>query len=237
MKQLGLRILLLAVASFAGVSQPASGEIIEPDVQVSLTRINPTSGKTIWSVPFDRKLRPYRCEAYTNRIVAYLFEYDSKHGFEPENTKVVFLSSETGDKVSPFDTRNFLHPEEDPLITRTGSDGSMEEERSELSLPNGWRSHGVAGLAWRNSGKNSIYFFQGSQLKWTMILPDGAYNLAHWKDILIYRRHTEDNKRITDTLYAYPAGRDSTTWSFALPNDIPDRRWSDRKSTRLNSSH
>jgi outer membrane protein assembly factor BamB len=199
--------------------------MIEPDVQVYLERISPVDGKTIWSVPFDRELRPYRCEAYTNRIVAFFY---SKGGFAAQSTQVFFLNDKTGEAVKPFDTHQFIWPKQDPLIARSshGSQGSVEEERGELSLPNGWRSHGVAGLSWRNAGENNICFFRATKLEWTLTLPEGAYNLAHWNNILIYRRYTEGTKKIIDTLYAQPAGRDSTSWSFALPSDIPDRSMS-----------
>src|SRR6185312_12267340 len=134
-----------------------------------------------------------------------------------------FLDPKSGQKIPPFDTRAFVWPEDDPLIARSGSSGSVEEERSEISLPNGWRSRGVAGLGWRNSGSNNIYFFQGSFWKWSMTLPDGAYNLSHWNNILIYSRGTEQSNTLISTLYAQPAGSESTIWNFSLPSDIPSK--------------
>ena len=100
----------------------------------------------------------------------------------------------------------------------------MEEERCELSLPNGWRTHGVAGLSWRNAGSNDVYFFYLAKLQWTMTLPEGAYNLSHWNNILVFRRMTEKGNKSIDTLYAQPAGQGSTIWNFSLPSDIPDMR-------------
>jgi hypothetical protein len=202
----------------------ARGQMIPPDAQVSLDRIDPLDGKTVWTVQFDRNMRPYRCEAYTNRIVAFL--YPQKAGLSVDTAKVEFLSAKTGQTIPPFDTRDFIWPDQDPQIARSGngSQGSVEDERSEISLANGWRSHGVAGLSWRNSGSNKVYFFLRSQLQWTMTLPDGAYNLSHWNDILVFSRMTEEGNKIIDRLYAQPAGKTSTIWRFSLPSDIPDRR-------------
>jgi outer membrane protein assembly factor BamB len=201
------------------------GQVVRPDVQVSITRVNPLDGQTIWSVPVDRKLASYRLEAYTNRIVVFFYRADSDPNFN--NSEVLFLDAKTGRRVEPFDTLDFIYPNEDPQIARSrfGSQGSVEEERGEITLPNGWRSHGVAGLSWRNAGSNDIYFFEGSKMEWSMILPEGAYNLSHWNDILIYRRYTEEARRIIDRLYAQPAGQNSTIWVFALPKDLPDRPW------------
>ncbi len=56
-----------------------------------------------------------------------------------------------------------------------------------------------------------------------MALPYGAYNLAHWNDILLFCQSTEEGKKIIDTLYAQPAGKETTIWKFTLPEDIPDR--------------
>jgi outer membrane protein assembly factor BamB len=198
----------------------ARAEMIPPDVQVSLERIDPLNGKTVWSSSFDRKLRPYRCEVYTNGVVTFFYSL-KKRG----TRDVFFFDTKSGQKISPFDTRDFIWPEEDPLIARSGSQGSVNEERSEISLPNGWRSRGIAGLSWRNSGSNTVYFFQGSFLKWAMTLPDGAYNLSHWKNILIYSRGTEQDKTLINTLYAQPVGSGSTIWNFSLPSDIPSKPW------------
>lgn len=222
---LQIRLLVFITLAFALTLELTQGSIVPPDVQVSITRVDPVGGKTVWSYPFERALRPYRCEAYTNRIVVFLYRANADHNFE--NTEVAYLDAKTGKKVKPFDTRHFIWSDDDPEIARSryGSQGSVEEERCEISLPNGWRSHGVAGLSWRNAGSNNIYFFCGSTLTWSMILPEGAYNLSHWKDILIFRRNTEEGNRIIDRLHAQPAGQNSTSWVFALPEDLPDRKW------------
>src|ERR1051325_7297278 len=126
------RIRLLALASCLAACVRSSAQMVEPDVQVSLERISPVDGKLIWSVPFDREFRPYRCEAYTNRIVAFFY---SRDGFTGESTQVIFLNDKTGEVVKPFDTHQFIWPKQDPLIARSGhgSQGSVEEERGELS--------------------------------------------------------------------------------------------------------
>lgn len=206
----------------------ACAQIIPPDVQVSLDRIDPLNGKTVWTTPFDRAMRPYRCELYTNRVVAFL--YAMKDESKADATTVVFLNAGNGQRVAPFDTRDFVWPDEDPQIARSGngsggSQGSVEEERSELSLPNGWRSHGVAALSWHNAGSNDIYFFGRSQLQWIMTLPEGAYNLSHWNNILVFSRVTEKGNKLIYTLYAQPAGKASAIWNFSLPPDIPDKNW------------
>ncbi len=196
--------------------------MLPPDVQVTLECIDPLNGKTIWTNQFDRILRPYRCEAYTNGIVAFLSPVKG----DARTTEVVFLDPRNGSKVTPFDTRAFVFSKDDSQIARSGgygSQGSVEEERSEITLPNGWRSKGIAGLSWRNAGSNHVYFLRKAELKWTMTLPDGAYNLAHWNEILIYKRSTEEGKRIISTLCAQPAGKETVIWRFTLPEDIPDR--------------
>lgn len=213
---------LVLVACVLATCARSSAQIRDPDSKIFLERISPLDGKTIWAETFDLELRPYRFEAYTNRIVAFFY---SGGDFAALSTRVCFLNDKTGEAVKPFDTRQFIWSKQDPLIARSGhgSQGSVEEERRELSLPNGWRSHGVAGLSWRNAGENDICFFQATKLKWTLTLPEGAYNLANWNNTLIYRRYTEEKNRVIDTLYAQSAGRDSTSWSFALPSDIPDQ--------------
>ena len=102
----------------------------------------------------------------------------------------------------------------------------MREERSEISLPNGWRSKGLVDLPWRNDGSH-VRFLRNAKLQWTMALPYGAYNLAHWNDILVFCQYTEEGKRNIDTLYAQPAGKETTTWKFTLPEDIPDEPFED----------
>jgi len=199
----------------------AHASMVPPDVQVTLERINPSDWKTVWSVSFDRRLRPYQCEVYTNGIVSYLYSLKRKG-----TRDVFFLDTKSGRKIPPFDTRDFIWSEDDPLVARSGSSGSVEEGRSEFSLPNGWRSRGVAGLGWRNAGSNNVYFFKGSFLMWSMTLPDGAYNLSHWNEILIYLGGTEQSNTLTSTLYAQPVGSGATIWNFRLPSDIPSRHFS-----------
>jgi hypothetical protein len=200
-------------------------ELIEPDVQVSLTCLDVRSGKVGWGFPFARKLRPYRCEVYKGRIVVFLSSIDKTFG--GFNSTMVFLDSQTGKPVPPFDTRSFVYKDDDPQIgrSRLGSQGSVLEERSELSLPNGWISYGVARLPWWNSGSNKVYFFdrRSWDLKWTVTLPDGAYNLSHWQDILIFRKTKDENHKWTSHLYGQPAGSATPSWEFTLPKDIPDR--------------
>jgi hypothetical protein len=182
----GLRTRLLALISFCALAcRLADGQVVPPDIQVSVERIDPLDGKMVWSFPLDRTLRPYRCEAYTNRIVAFLYRVNA--GLNFENTEVVFLDAKTGKRTAPFDTRYFIWANDDPQITRSrhGSQGSVEEERCEISLPKGCRSRGVAGLSWRNAGGNDVYFFRGSRMQWSMTLPEGAYNLSHWNEILV----------------------------------------------------
>ena len=98
--------LLTLILAYAAACALTYGQIVPPDVQVSLECLNPQDGKTVWSFPFDRKFWPYRCEAYTNRIVAFL--YTSNADLTPDNTEVVFLSSKTGKRTAPFDTRDFI---------------------------------------------------------------------------------------------------------------------------------
>lgn len=205
--------------------------MLPPDVQVSLERIDLLSGKAFWTNQFDRKMRPHRCEVYTNGIVTFLFS------IKAIENKVVFLDPKTGKPIPSFDTRHFAGRKEDPQIAYSGGydrQESVEEERCEISLPNGWRSRGLVGLSWRNWGTNHVRFFRGPALQWTMILPHGAYNLAHWNDILIFRKYADEGNRIIDTLYAQAAGKEAMIWKFNLPKDIPDRPFEsfDSKSDR-----
>jgi len=218
-----MRLLLAALILLC--SPLARASIVEPDVQVFLTCLDTRTAKAVWSFPFARKLRPYRCEAYKGRIVVFLRSIDET--FAGLNSSMVFLDSSTGKPIPAFDTRLFVHKDEDPQIgrSRLGSQGSVLEERSELLLPNGWISYGVARLPWWNSRSNKVYFFdrRSWELKWTMILPEGAYNLSHWQDILIFRKTREENHRWTSRLYGQLAGSASPSWEFTLPKDIPDR--------------
>jgi outer membrane protein assembly factor BamB len=214
---------LLRIA-FAFFSVSVKADLIEPDLQVSLTKVDPANGKTIWTVPFDRSLRPYRCEVYTNGVVAFL--YNKNRG--PMASKVVFVDPESGKPVEPFDTREFIYSWQDPLVARSrwGSQGSVEDERGELRLPNRWRTKGVARLSWYNWGPNKIHFFsQTNNLEWTMVLPHGAYNLANWRNILFYKQYSEDKQAnvTSDTLFAMRIRATNTLWSFQLPDDLPPR--------------
>jgi outer membrane protein assembly factor BamB len=198
--------------------------MVEPDIQVSLRKIDPLTGGEKWNVSFPTNQRPYRCEAYTNRIVVFLYTTHDRNKWL--KSKVIFLDSKTGRTVAPFDTRDFVYGDDDPQLTRSrdGSQGSILDERGEIWLPNGWVSHGVSRLPWWNAGTNQIYFFDRYhwELKWSLTLPEGAYNLSHWSNVLVFRKGIKkDNKRI-GILYGQPAGRNSPIWEFALPADVPD---------------
>jgi outer membrane protein assembly factor BamB len=199
--------------------------MIPPDVQVSITCLDAQNGKEQWSSSFARNLRPYRCEVYKGRVVVFLSGI--REVFGELNSTMVFLDSRTGKPMAPFDTRNFVYKDDDPQIRRSrlGSQGSVYEERSELLLPNGWVSYGVARLPWWNARSNNVYFFDRRtwDLAWTVTLPEGAYNLSHWRDILVFCKTRDENGKWTSRLYAQPAGSPVPTWEFTLPKDIPDR--------------
>jgi hypothetical protein len=139
---------------------------------------------------------------------------------------VFFLDSKSGKPAAPFDTRDFVDWTHDPQLARSGlgSQGSVLEERCELHLPNGWISYGVARLRWWNAGSNKIHFFDSSkwELKWTLTLPEGAYNLAHWENLLVFYKGKEENHKRTGRLFGQLAGRPSPNWEFSLPREIAD---------------
>ena len=199
-------------------------QVIPPDIQVSLTRMDPRTGKIAWSVPFARALRPYRCESYPGKIVVFLYPIGA--GIDQSNTVVAFFDSQSGKAVTPFDMRRFIFPDDDPQTARShsGSQGSVLDERAELILSNGWISYGVARLPWWNCGTNRIFFFDRRtwDLMWILTLPDGAYNLAHWHDVLIFRKYAQEKHKFVDHLYGQPAGSPAPAWEFILPTDIPD---------------
>jgi len=136
---------------------------------------------------------------------------------------VVFLDSETGKPIAPFDTRNFVHKEEDPQIARSSSHETEHDERSELLLPNGWVSQGAGRLPWFWNLSNKVHFFDCGDLKWTVTLPEGTDELSHWRDILVFHKMRHEDRKRTSYLYGQPAGSPSPSWEFTLPNDIPDR--------------
>ncbi len=198
--------------------------MIDEHIQVTLRKIDPLTGKEQWSVPFPRWQRPYRCEAYKDRIVVFLYS-TSDFGNGAVN-EMVFLDSQKGRAAAPFDTRSFVHKDDDPLITRSrgGSQGSVLDERAELLLPNGWVSHGVSRLPWWNAGTNQIYFFDRYhwELQWSMTLPEGAYNLVNWSNVLVYYKWDRKGTNYLGTLYGQKAGNNVPAWKFTLPADVPD---------------
>ena len=139
---------------------------------------------------------------------------------------MIYLDSKTGRKTIPFDTRDFVYGDDDPQLARSrhGSQGSVLDERGELWLPNGWVSHGVSRLPWWNSGTNLVHFFDRYrwELKWSLTLPEGAYNLANWSNMLVFRKSVEKDNKRTGILCGQLAGRNTPTWEFALPSDVPD---------------
>src|SRR5436190_6061685 len=182
-------------------------QMISANVQVSLTCLDARNGREQWSSSFARDLRPYRCEVYPGRVVVFLSAI--REVFGDLNPTVVFLDSRTGKPVGPFDTRQFVYKDDDTQIgrSRRGSQGSVHEERSELLLPNGWVSFGVARLPWWNASTNNVYFFDRRtwDLKWTLTLPERADNLSHWRDILIFSKTRVEDGKFISHLYAQPA--------------------------------
>lgn len=199
--------------------------MLESDVQITLRKIDSLTGNEKWNVSFPQNQRPYRCEAYSNGIVAFLYLTDNKPNKETKS-KMAFLDSNTGRAIAPFDTRDFVYGDDDPQITRSryGSQGSALDERGELWLPNGWVSHGVSRLPWWNAGTNQIYFFDRYHwaLQWSMTLPEGAYNLSHWNNILVFRKSVKKGNKRIGILYGQTAGQNLPMWEFSLPTDVPD---------------
>jgi outer membrane protein assembly factor BamB len=217
----------LAVTSCV-ICSPSSAQLTHRDVRVSLARIDPKSGKTVWSFAFDRKMTPYRCEVYAGKIAAFL--YSAKDGFDAKTTEAVFLNAKTGERITPFDTLAIPAPDDDPEFARSGlgtadsDEEKLDRDRSEIELPNGWRSHSFVNPSTQSEGSNSLYFFKGPKLQWTMKLPQLAFVLSNWNDILVCGRQTKEGLKWVDTLYGQVAGTDSAIWEFRLPSDIPDRK-------------
>jgi hypothetical protein len=221
----GKRFLLSIMFAIAFAS---NAQVIDPDRPVTLSRVDPLTGKIDWNHEFPKALRPTRCEVYTNRIVVFLYDKELLAKNEIEETKVVFIDSRNGRSVDPFDTRIYNHAEgyyENPEIVAS----ELGPLRQEISLTNGWRSYGVLRLHWIDSGSNLVHFFnQRLELMWTLPLTPSVHSLTHWNDVLIHseqnhpdRRH-QDDLRVTH-LFGQIAGTASPAWEFVLPKDIPSQ--------------
>jgi outer membrane protein assembly factor BamB len=211
-------ILLVSCVSLA------RAQVIGPDYDITLNKIDPATGAIKWSVPFLRNQLPYRSEAYPGKIVVYLDLPPSPTDKE-HKTEVLFLDSETGKPVMPFDTRRFVNVNEDAQIARSidGLPGPELDFRSELNLPNGWISRG-AGLCACPPDAGKIYFFNqtSGELQWTFTLPGNATHLSHWDNTLLFQKSEKKEGKTVDALYAQPAGKDAPIWEFVLPSVVPD---------------
>lgn len=213
---------LLLSLSFCSTAYTSSREY---DGTPTLRKINAATGDLQWNVKLRRYQMPYRIEAYPGKIVVFYWErYDD---YDERDSKVLYLDAKNGRAIAPFDTRDFDHKSEDPQVTRSQyHDGSIHEERTEIELPNRWISYGLGRLRLWNSGTNKIHFFHkfSWDLQWTLTLPEGAYKLDHWQEMLIFRSTVGARSPLAvDMLHGQRAGRKAPDWKFTLPKDIPKR--------------
>jgi outer membrane protein assembly factor BamB len=178
-------------------------QMIRPDVEVGMLCLDAATGKAVWQHWFGRKLMFTGYQFSDGKAVVRFYGMPSRNDDQDHTNKdsAAFLDMKTGKTVLPF---------------------YLPVPSCELVLSNGWSSQGVTNLAWHNIGTNLIYFFDAhSNMVWKMTLPEGAYNLANWHDVLVYSQYVEEHKNLVDHLFGQTAGKGNPIWEFILPNDIP----------------
>ena len=158
--------------------------------------------------------------AYREGIVAYFKE----RGREAEIP--VFLDPDTGKRMEPFVTR-FPFPQAELRLAKSYD----LFPREEFKLDNGWITHGLPRINWRNITDNLLYFFDADSLalRWKIVLPKGTDEVRILKDMLLYTRR----EGFQTCLYGRVVGAPKPKWKFTIPKDVqPIEFYDGRKRLR-----
>ncbi len=211
-----------AVLIFLILVQSTIGSEVAPKMRQTLRRLDPASGEMKWITRLPRHQMAYRCEAFPGRVVVYSTRNDAiaDHNSEVPQSRVMFIDSQTGRSTAPFDTHDYTFDYDDPLLVWSGRPQAVLDPRSELRLSNDWVSHGLGALPLWSAGSNTIHFTDSRlQPVWALHLPEGAYNLTSWRDILSFVGWGA-SKEGGRKLYAQRAGEDSVLWEFTPFKDV-----------------
>jgi hypothetical protein len=210
-------------------SQSACAQLIPPR-QVGLSRIDPHTGKILWTARFPEGADPYRYEAYSSRIVVFSYtrnRNDDIEDFGPTHTSAFFFDSRTGAKVPPFDTQVWDSTDRDPQLGASGyrDYGPTGDPRSRIELPNGWKSDGIMKSDEQQVGFLDFYDDYGA-FKWRLAFETGDHErigpILTWSNIIIFQRTVRDGGTIlVSHLFGQLAGQSEPAWEFVLPEDVP----------------